>query len=151
MTAGTIRSVAAVSKLALMNVLVTAGALARGCLKRNLPQALHRIARPVTGQALDGLVCTSKRIACLVVVEGCQRPPGDHPVAGFANIPASRAVGGHRFRKVSSVRIPVTRCTCQVAKVELPVAVRAGFLVAILARHGGVCALQRQARRLMVA
>jgi len=71
-------------------------------------------------------------------------------VAGFASFRGGLTSGNHRRRKIPVMRILVAAHACRVAKMELPVVRTAAFLVAILARHGGMRALQGKAGSLMI-
>ena len=71
-------------------------------------------------------------------------------MAGFANIRRGLTSGSHRRRKFSLMRILVAAHARHVAKMELPVVGTAALLVAILARHGGMRALQGKAGSLMI-
>ena len=71
-------------------------------------------------------------------------------MAGFANFRGGLTSGGNRRRKFSLVRIPVAAHARQIAKMELPVVRTAAFLVAILARHGGMRTLQGKVGSLMI-
>ena len=62
-------------------------------------------------------------------------------MAGLTTILGSPLVGGRGFRKVALMRVLVALPARQASKTELPVIVPPAFLVAILARHGGVRAL----------
>ena len=59
-------------------------------------------------------------------------------MAGFASFRGGLTSAGHRRRKLSLVRILMAAHARHIAKMELPVVRTAAFLVAILARHGGV-------------
>ena len=71
-------------------------------------------------------------------------------MAGFANIRRGLTSGSHRRRKFSLMRILVAAHARHVAKMELPVVRTAAFLVAILARHGGMRTLQGKTGSLMI-
>ena len=71
-------------------------------------------------------------------------------MAGFASFRGGLTSSGHRCRKLSPMRILVAAHARHVAKMELPVVRTAAFLVAILARHGGMRALQGKAGSLMI-
>ena len=70
-------------------------------------------------------------------------------MAGFANILSGYGLGSRRFRE-TLMRILVAARARQVGKTELPVVVATALPVAILARYGGVSALQGKAGRLMI-
>ena len=101
-------------------------------------------------QAAQGQVRAGQREVRLRVIESFQPLPGGQPVAGFANIRDGLASGSHRRRKVAVVRILVTARARHLVKMELPVVGAAVFLVAILARHGGVGTLQGKTGSLMI-
>ena len=71
-------------------------------------------------------------------------------MAGFASFRGGLTSSGHRCRKLSLMRILMAAHARHVAKMELPVVRTAAFLVAILARHGGMRALQSKAGSLMI-
>lgn len=71
-------------------------------------------------------------------------------MAGFANVRGCLASGSRRHRKVAVVRILVATRARHLVKMELPVAGAAVFLVAILARHGGMRTLQGKTGSLMI-
>ena len=71
-------------------------------------------------------------------------------MAGFANFIGGLTSGGNRRGKLSLVRIPVAAHARQIAKMELPVVRTAAFLVAVLACHSGMRALQGKAGSLMI-
>ena len=149
-TRGALRCAVATPELALMNVLVTARALARSSLEWDLPRELVRTQWLVAVQATEDLVSASKRVARKGVIEGFQLLPGRRAVAGFADILGGPAAGSHHFRKLSTMRIRVAAYARQLIETELPVVRMTVLLVAILARHGGVGTLQRKVRRLMI-
>ena len=71
-------------------------------------------------------------------------------MAGFTNIPGGLTSAGHRRRKLSLMRILMAAHARHVVKMEFPVVRTAAFLVAVLARHGGVGTLQGKVGSLMI-
>ena len=72
-------------------------------------------------------------------------------MTGFANIRGGLASGTQRRREFSLMRILVAAHARHLAKLESPVVRTAAFLVAILARHGSMRALQSKVGSLMIA